>query len=36
MDSAGHEDVHTYTIYVHGDDTSDEEGVGAQLIHHCL
>lgn len=29
MDSAGHEDINTYAINVHGDDSSQEEGVGS-------
>lgn len=36
MDSAVHEDINTNAINVHRDEGSQEEGVGSELIHHCL
>lgn len=34
--SAGHEQFNTQAVYVHGNNSSQEEGVGVQLVHYCL
>lgn len=36
VDSAGHEQIDAQILHVHGDQHSQEEGVGVQLIHNRL
>lgn len=36
VDGAGHEDLHADGIHIHGDEGTQQEGVGVQLTHHRL
>lgn len=36
MDSAGHEHLDAQAVHIHGNQSSQEKGVGVQLVHHRL
>lgn len=36
VDSSGHEHLNAQAVHVHGNYSSQEKGVGVQLVHHRL